>query len=180
MRSLEPRVTQGPRSEILACVARVPGVHLRGVERATGLPLGQVLYHLDRLERMGLVVSSRDWGFRRYFVAREVDRREKKLLGALRHDVPRRMILALLERPGRTHKDLQEAAGVAGSTLSFHLQRLLATGVVQRDRHGGSNVYRLADPALAKHDLVLYRDSFDDPEVDRFVQDLEAPAGIPS
>ncbi len=182
MRSLEPQMTQGPRLDIFQCVARVPGAHLRGIERMTGLPLGQVLYHLDRLERMGLLVSTRDWGFRRYFVARDVDRREKKLLGALRHDVPRRIAVALLERPGQTHKELQTLAGVAGSTLSFHLQRLLATGVLERERAGASHVYRLADPALLRHELIYYRESFADPEVDRFVRDvlLAAPEEIPS
>src|SRR5581483_82960 len=125
MRSLEPVVTEGPRADILRLVRRVPGAHLRGIERMTGLPLGQVLYHLDRLERMGLLVSVKDWGFRRYFVAADVDRREKRILGALRHDVPRRVALALLRSPGLAHKDLQAIVGVAGSTLSFHLQRLV-------------------------------------------------------
>jgi predicted transcriptional regulator len=167
-------MTEGPRSEIFAVVARVPGAHLRGIERMTGLPLGQVLYHLDRLERMGLLVSTRDWGFRRYFVARAVDRREKKFLGALRHDVPRRIVIALLERTGRTHKDLQEEVGVAGSTLSFHLQRLLATGVLERERQGPSHVYHVTDAALMRHELIFYRESFADPAVDRFVHDALA------
>lgn len=170
MRSIEPQVTRGPRADILQLVARVPGAHLRGIERMTGLPLGQVLYHLDRLERMGLVVSARDWGFRRYFVASDVDRREKKLLGALRHDAPRRIALALLERGALAHKDLQALVGVAGSTLSFHLQRLVASGVLQRERVGTSNVYRLVDPALMRHEIIFYRESFEDPAVDAYVR----------
>jgi predicted transcriptional regulator len=183
MRSVEPRLTQGPRSEIFRLVARVPGAHLRGIERMTGLPLGQVLYHLDRLEKMGLVVSVRDYGFRRYFVTRTVDRREKKFLGALRHEVPRRLVLALLERTGQTHKELQAALGVAGSTLSFHLQRLLASGVVSRARESGSNVYHLSDAPLLARELVAYRASFEDPLVDRFVErvtdgSLPAPPAI--
>lgn len=170
MRSIEPSLTQGPRADIFRVVSRVPGAHLRGIERMTGLPLGQVLYHLDRLERMGLVVSSRDWGFRRYFVTRDVDRREKRLLGALRHDAPRRIVLTLLERPGLTHKTLQEAVGVAGSTLSFHLQRLLATNVLTREREGPSHVYHLVDADLLRHELIYYRESFQDPMVDAFVR----------
>lgn len=177
MRSLEPRITQGPRLRIYQCVARVPGAHLRGIERMTGLPLGQVLYHLDRLERMGLVVSVRDYGFRRYFVAKAVDRREKKLLGALRHAAPRRVVLALLDRTGQTHKELQAAVGVAGSTLSFHLQRLLDSGVLVREREGVSNVYHLAEPDLIRQDLIAYRESFADPDVDRFVREAEASIG---
>ena len=132
MRSLAPEVTAGPRTNILECITRTPGIHLRSVERATSLPLGQVLYHLDRLERMGLVVSSKDAGFRRYFLAHEVGRSEKRYLSALRHEVPRRILLILLETGRQTHKELQAALQVAGSTLSFHLQRARAGGASAR------------------------------------------------
>lgn len=170
MRPLAPDVTEGPRADILACVTRVPGAHLRGIERMTGLPLGQVLYHLDRLERMGLVASTKDQGFRRYYLAKDVGRSEKKYLAALRHQVPRRVVLLLLERPGLTHKDLQAAVGVAGSTLSFHLDRLLSSGVLARTKVGASQQYAVADPNLARWELVYYRESFGDPEVDRYVK----------
>lgn len=170
MRSLAPDVTEGPRSAILRCVSRFPGVHLRDIERRTSLPLGQVLYHLDRLERMGLVISSRDAGFRRYYLSRDVGRAEKKYLAALRHDVPRHLLVTLLERPGMSHKQLQEVLGVAGSTLSFHLQRLLTSGVVARGRSGSSNVYRVAEPHVARRELIYYRESFQDELVDHYVR----------
>lgn len=176
MRSpLEPEVTRGPREDILGTVTAIPGVHLRDVERRVRLPLGQVLYHLDRLERMGLVVSTRDNGFRRYFRvgAVGVGRGEKRYLSALRHEVPRRLVLRLLEKPGpRSHKELLSELGVAGSTLSFHLQRLLTSGVLVREQRGASNLYALADPGVAERELVYYRGSFEDPEVDRLVRAL--------
>ncbi len=170
MRSLAPDVTEGPRADILECVTRTPGAHLRGIERMTQLPLGQVLYHLDRLERMGLVVSSKDAGFRRYYLTKDVGRSEKKYLAALRHEVPRRLVITLLQTPGLAHKDLQAILGVAGSTLSFHLERLLASGVLVRHKAGPSHQYAVADPAMARWELVYYRESFADEEVDRYVK----------
>lgn len=170
LRSLVPSVTPGPRADILAVVMSTPGIHLRSVERETSLPLGQVLYHLDRLERMGLLVSARDAGFRRYYPARDVGRGEKRYLAALRTEAQRHAILALLERPRMTHKELQDALGVAGSTLSFHLQRLLAAGVLLRERRGAANLYSVADPETARRELVYYRESFHDEKVDRFVR----------
>lgn len=176
MRSLSPEVTPGPRADILAVVHTTPGIHLRSVERETGLPLGQVLYHLDRLERMGLVVSARDAGFRRYYPSRDVGRGEKRYLAALRTQVPRHVLLALLEGPSpQSHKELQAAVGVAGSTLSFHLQRLLAAGVLDRTRQGATNLYAITDPGTVRRELVYYRESFRDEKVDRFVRSqLEA------
>lgn len=170
MRSLTPEVTAGPRTVILACVLATPGIHLRNVERETKLPLGQVLYHLDRLERMGIIVSARDAGFRRYYPARDVGRGEKRYLAALRHEVPRRVLLALLTRGRANHKELQAALGVAGSTLSFHLQRLLGSGVLLREAQGAANVYTIAEPEIVRRELVYYRESFRDAAVDRFVR----------
>jgi len=170
MRTLPIDVTAGPRASLLRCVQDVPGIHLRKIERETRLPLGQVLYHLDRLERMGLLVSARDGGFRRYFPARDVGRVEKRFLGALRQQIPRRVLLALLEGGPQPHKDLQERIGVAASTLSFHLQRLVSGGVVLRERAGTANIYSLADAAAIRRELIFYRESFRDAEVDRYVR----------
>jgi predicted transcriptional regulator len=172
MRSLRPIVTEGPRTDILQVVREHPGVHLRSIERRTSLPLGQVLYHLDRLERMGLVDSARDQGFRRYYTSDDISHPEKPTLAALRHAVPRRILMALLDRPGLTHKELLGPAGVAGSTLSFHLQRLVASGVLLRERVDASTRYHLADAAIARRELVYYRESFRDPDVDRYVRRL--------
>lgn len=172
MRSLPVRVVEGPRSDILRCVEEFPGIHLRRIERETRLPLGQVLYHLDRLERMGVLVSARDAGFRRYFPSREVGRGEKRFLGALRQEAPRRILLHLLERGQLSHKDLQAAVGTAASTLSFHLARLVASGVVRREPRGAMNLYEVTKPALVRRELIYYRESFRDREVDRFVREM--------
>lgn len=172
MRTLPPDASVGPRRRLLDHVSAVPGAHLRGIERACSLPLGQVLYHLDRLERMGLIVSVRDQGFRRFYAAGNVGRSEKAVLAALRHEHPRRILLALLKRSPRSHKDMQEQLGVAGSTLSFHLQRLGAAGVIVREREGTANAYALAEPQVVARELVFYRGSFADAEVDAYVREL--------
>lgn len=169
MRPLAPEASTGPRARILRCVLDRPGIHLREVEREAELPLGQVLYHLDRLERMGILVSARDAGFRRYYPAHDVGRGEKRFLAALRHEVPRRVLLHLLQAPAN-HKEIQDTLGLAPSTLSFHLARLLASGVLTRRREGASNVYTLLEPDLVRRELLYYRESFRDPEVDRFAR----------
>ena len=170
MRSLAPDVPKrGPRADILGCVVGRPGVHLRGVERMTGYPLGQVLYHLDRLERMGLVVSVKGAGYRRFFVTGAFTREEKPVLAALRHDAPRRIVIRLLEAPGLAHAELREALGLAGSTVSFHLGRLVDLGVLEREPSGGRFRYRVARPDVARRALVEHASSFDDEVVARFV-----------
>lgn len=160
MRFIPADVPEGPRARLLALVRAHPGTHLRGIERLSGLPLGQVLYHLDRLERMSLIASSRDGGFRRYFATGDIARSEKKYLAALRHEVPMRILLEILGEPRLTHKELQARLGVAGSTVSFHLQRLLAAGVLKRERVGVSQEYEIAEPDVLRRELLAYRESF--------------------
>lgn len=174
MRSLPIDVSAGPRAAILRCVAETPGIHLRQIERETGLALGQVLYHLDRLEKMGVMVSARDAGFRRFFVSRDVARADKPFVAALRQDLARRAQLALLRDGPLAHKDLQARMGVAASTLSFHLQRLLAAGILMREpgEAGKGNVYALVDAEATRRALVFYRESYRDPEVDRYVRSV--------
>lgn len=172
MRPLPQDLSNPARARILECVTSVPGIHLRSVERETQLPLGQVLYHLDRLERMDLIVSSRDAGFRRYYLTRAIARDEKRFLAALRHQVPRRILLALLRTPRTNHKELQRILGVAGSTLSFHLHRLLDSHVLIREREGAANLYSISEPEIVTRELVDYGESFHDDEVDRYVESL--------
>lgn len=170
MRTLLPEVPEGPRATILECVTSTPGIHLRQVERETTLPLGQVLYHLDRLERMGILVSVRDAGFRRYYATRDIGRAQKRYIAALRHTVPRHVLLVLLERGHATHKDLLGELEIAGSTLSFHLQRLLASGVLVRSRERGANHYSISEPETVRRELIFFRESFHDPAVDRYAR----------
>ena len=172
MRSLPIDVVAGPRAELLRCIQECPGIHLRQIERETSLALGQVLYHLDRLERMGVVVSTREAGFRRFYRSHDVARGEKPFVGALRQPLPRQIQLILLELGPQPHKDLQARVNVAASTLSFHLQRLVSAGAIVRERVGTQNFYALADPDGTRRALVLFRGSFRDPEVDRYVRAL--------
>ena len=144
------------------------------------LPLGQVLYHLDRLERMGLISSRRELGFRRYFVTASIGRQEKPYLGALRLDAPRRIMIALLRHGAMPHKTLQQELGIAGSTLSFHLQRMMDAGILLREREAGLQRYRIAEPDIARRELIFWRESFADPEVDRFVRETLASLRLPA
>lgn len=181
MLALAPNAT---RDRVLAFIEAFPGEHLRAVERGTRLPLGQVLYHLDRLERAGTVVSIRGGGYRRFFLAASVGRSEKRYLAALRSPTPRAIALELLERGPLTHKDIQAALGLAGSTTSFHLQRLAEAGIVAGERVGGQILHRVEDSALARFVLVFWRESFRDAAVDRFVRraldGVRQPASFPA
>lgn len=163
----DPLATEA-RRDIYELIRRSPGVHLRGVERGLGLSFGQVLYHLENLERNGLVDVRKDGGFKRYFVKNQVGRQEKDLISMFRHDLPRRIAIMLLMKPGLAHHEMLDRLGVSPSTLSFHLQKMVEQDVLTRDRRGVERAYRVKDERTAAKVLVMHRESFRDATVDRF------------
>lgn len=150
------------RRKIYEHVAAHSGCHLREIGRKCDLPLGTALYHLDRLESEGLVTVRRDGRYKRYFPASGLGRREKDLLSAFRHDVPRRVAVAILRQGPMTQRELCRAVGVSRSTLSFHVNSMIQRGILRRENWRPENRYLLEDPDLARSVLTRYSDSLGD------------------
>lgn len=157
------------RRAIFEQVRDRPGIHLRAIHRATGLSFGQLLHHLHRLTANGDLAVRKDGRFSRYFIAGSFPMTSKRVLGILRHEVPRKVVVMLICRPDLPHAALLEHLGVSPSTLSFHLGRMVEAGVLTRTPHGREVAYRVVDEALCARLLVLHRESFECPVTDRFV-----------
>ena len=147
------------RRKIFECVSTHPGAHLRDVARRCTMPLGTSLYHLDYLETSGLIVSRRDGRYKRYFASHTIGRREKEVLSLLRHDAPRRLVEALLERGPSTQRELCDAVGVSRSTVSFHLNRLVVEQVAVRTPRRPESTYEVADVAFTRELLSRFSES---------------------
>jgi predicted transcriptional regulator len=138
------------RKRIYAFVEENSGSHLREISRRCDLPLGTALYHLDRLETQGLLAVRRDGRYKRYFPAHGLGRREKDHLCAFRHAVPRRIATALLAVTRATQRELCSLVGVSRSTLSFHVNSMIAAGILRREPWRPENRYQLDDPDLVR------------------------------
>jgi predicted transcriptional regulator len=156
------------RRSIYECVVQHAGAHLRDVARRSGMPLGTALYHLDRLEEAGLVAARRDGRYKRYFTSQGMGRREKEVVSLLRHDVPRRIVYALLSSGPATQRTLCETIGVSRSTLSFHVNRLLVAGLVGRTETRPEGIYALAEPDLARDLLSRFQGSLSPEDAARY------------
>lgn len=156
------------RRRIYEHVRRVPGLHLRALQRATGLPLGTVEYHLHQMERAGLVVTREEGRYKAYFPNDQLDRRDRDVLYYLRQDMPRRIALEIANRPGLTFRELAERLPIGESTLSFHLKKLRAAGLVDEQRQGREKAYSAVDGDRIRSLIVRYRATFLDDVVDRF------------
>ena len=157
------------RRRIFEFVKRVPGAHLRGVQRGIGLPYGTAEYHLHALEDAGLVRTVMDGNLKRYFAA-DFAFEDRAVLSILRKRPIRRVVVALLEKKEMTHRDLAAAAGVKPPTLTYHLSRLEGANLVAVRRDGRFAYIRLLDPKLAMRILIAHGQSFADAAVDRFLE----------
>lgn len=164
------------RRAVFECVREHAGTHLREVARRSEMPLGTTLYHLDCLEAADLIVARRDGRYKRYFPSHDLGRREKEVLSFLRHDAPRRILRALLEMGPSTQRGLCRALGLSRSTMSFHLNRLVAEDLVAREVARPENRYRVAEPDLVRELLARFADSLAPP---RRVPLVAAPPATP-
>ena len=159
------------RRRIFQFVSGFQGAHLREVQRAVGLEIGVLDYHLDYLVKNGLLTSRKEMGRKRYFT-KALSPGDKALLAVLRQGVLRRLLMHILLNPGCTFRELHALSGTSKSTLSFHLKRLRGTGLVVRIDEGGRKGERYS--AVKGEDiaklLITYKSTFLDDAVDRFVE----------
>lgn len=153
------------RRRIFEHVQRFPGLHLREVARAAGLEMNHVKYHLQYMEKHGLISSRRDEGFWRFYPREEgsigwrdqLPVEAKRMLALLRRPVPLHIALVLLDQGALNQTQLQQLVGLSASTLHYHLNRAEREGLLVSERQGRERVFRLADPHETAQLLVRYR-----------------------
>ncbi len=155
-----------PRKKIYESIRENPGAHLRQLDRMLEIPLGTIRYHLRVLDKRSLIVSRKEGKYKRFYVRGDIDSSDKDRLAALRKELPRTIILFLMEYPGCTHKEISEVIDVAPSTLSYHLKNLREKNMVTYEK----NQYCVKDEEAVADLLIQYRRTFLDNLVDRFVR----------
>ncbi len=163
-RGLPP--TRSTRQVIFEFVRDAPGTHLRGVQQALGIPLGTVEYHLRELVRLELVTEREDGIYRRYYVAGQLGGVDRELVGALRQEIPRRIVMHLLLNPGLNFGQVREAFEISGSTLHYHLKKLEKRGILARRREGRETYFTVLNEREVAKVLLAHKKSFGDDLLD--------------
>lgn len=157
------------RRNIFAYVSKYPGCHMRKIQRDLDLGMGQAEYHLNFLEEQELLASQTSGNKKRYYVADEVHYPHRKVLGILRQNVPRNIILIVLENQPLSFGDILNQLDISKSTLSFHLKKLEKAGILKVVKEGRQKVYAVKDHKNMVQILITYRSSFLDNAVERFI-----------
>lgn len=155
------------QSRVLACIRKYPGIHLRAIERELGLSSALVHYHVKGLEAGGLIVSAPVGGYLRFYPKEAVEGRrgltadDQELLAFLREEVPLHVVLILLERGPTTQADIGEDLGLAKSTVSYHVDKLVTRGLLERQERGQEKVLRVRDAGRVRRLLAHYEPTVD-------------------
>ena len=164
MRELETR------KRIYEEIVMNPGLHFRELQRRLGMQVGMLEYHLEVLKKNGLVVSKESGKYVRYYPNTHMTREERKIIGLLRNEKIRNILIFILERGEVNHGELSQGLGMKSSTLSYYLNILVKEGVVEKDSRGRERYYRVAKEDEVASTIIRYRKSFLDYVVDNFVK----------
>lgn len=158
------------RRRLYDLVRREPGLHLRELERRSGLALGTLRHHLRYLQEHRLVDAVDDKNVVRYFASDDAEPADRRVVGALRQEALRRVVLFLLHEGGAAdHKTLLAALGAPPSTIATYLAELTRRGVVDRRSLGRESRYEMREPERVIRLLHTYRASFLDALVDHLL-----------
>lgn len=123
-----------------------PGISIQGLRARLGVAWGTAVYHLERLERHGLVVSHRQGNHRRYFVAGSREAVARESLSVLHAVTARRLAQAVMARPGASQSDLCDVVGVRGPVASKYLRRLEHQRLVRSETRNRFRCYYPTTP----------------------------------
>lgn len=157
------------RKRIYECIRNSPGVHFREIQRRTSMPIGVLEYHLNYLVERGLLSVDKQGSFSRYFPSGQVSADKQRILSALRQEIPRGIILYLMSHQGATHGEVLTNFRISGGTLSYHVKKLVAKGVVRLEKVGRESRLTVVDSDKVADLLIVYRRTFFDKLVDDFV-----------
>ncbi len=158
------------RRKLYDIVKHNAGCHFREIQRISGLSFGSASYHLNYLKKNQLIKETREDNNLRYFPT-QIALGDEKLLTLLRQHSIRKIILSIFSNDGVNHQELSSMAHLSPSTTTWHLRKLLDSGIISSDKKGKYTVYYLNIPKdrIMKL-LITYQESFLDELVDGLIE----------
>ena len=159
------------RKKLYRIIEKSPGLHFREIQRRSGIAVGSLQYHLEYLQKRGFLTIQKEGKFVRYYAMRTKKIVEDKdLMGLLRQEQPRHILLFLLQRRFATNEKIAQAVNLSQSTTSAYLKKMLETGALQRRKSGRKTHFSISNKEKIAQLLAQYKKSFLDELVDNFVE----------
>ena len=143
------------RDAIAGYLRTTPGAHFSKIRDDLKLGTGETQHHLRTLEDAGRIEAYNDGDYRRYVLADRFDDFEKTVLGYLRRETPRGMLIELLRNPDVTASELADTLDVSSPTVSKYAAELDEQGLLNRE-----DGYELERPETTLVVVCRHADSF--------------------
>jgi predicted transcriptional regulator len=154
-------------------IERRPGLHFNELVRTLELAPGQVQYHVRTLISEGRVREASYYG-RTHYYPPDCEAWERGALALARRETARDVLFELLENDGARPGAVADSLGIARSTLEWHLDHLIAEGVVEKERDARNRVtLALTEPEATVEVLGRIEPSLPERLVDRFERLLD-------
>lgn len=149
------------RKIIFLLIEKNPGINLSTIAEMLQMSIPLVDYHTHQMSDNGLVTIEKDEGkgYKRYYITGETTTKDKKILGILRQEIPLKIVMFLLEHPYSKHNKILENFEIAGSTLSYHINKLVKNGIVSFHGSGEKRGYYITDEKEVINFLTRYKPS---------------------
>jgi len=148
------------RRKIYQFILKHPGVYLREISRELKVPKSTIDYHLRYLKKRDFIIAKSEDKYTRYYVLQNVSREHKKALSIIRKKTPRHIILFLSFYHISTRKELCYDLEKSASTISFHLNKLIEMGIVEKFQENNMVKYRLKDERATDKILFHFKKSY--------------------
>lgn len=152
-------MSRATREAVLRFVAAYPGAHAREVERRLGMSSRLAAYHLDALERDGLVERIQEPGYTRYVARSSLPRltaQDLRFVCLMRRPPALRATELLLEHGEVAAGDVARLLGLAKPSVRYHLAMLEEARVAAVRAEGRQRWYRLRDPGWVRRALARF------------------------
>jgi predicted transcriptional regulator len=160
---------------LLKCIVQNPGIRYRELLRKTDSSNGVLSYHLAHLERSEHIRVDRKKGVTRYYPI-HISLQVSKIIGHIKHPTSRQLLSFLVHNGPCRLDELVQLTNKAPSTLSWHIKRLLESGVIERkhcvsstsNRTFKSKCYDVTNKSLVLDVILNCKESFVDHVINNY------------
>ena len=137
-------------SNILSFIRENPGCHLRKIRKELSLSMGSVQYQLNRLEKRGVITSSKH-GFYRFYFPVGMEDFDKKIIEILSQETAKQILLFIIKQGNPTQSEIAIEVGIASPSVNWHVQRLIELKIIEEIKDGKYKRYRI----VGSHEKLL-------------------------
>lgn len=145
---------------ILQFIQQNPGCHLRKIKEITDISMGTAQYHLEKLEKMGRVVSTRRGLYKHYFPVGIFGDNEKEILEILGQETTREILMFIIEEHAPTQTDIANRIQISSPSISWYVKRLIEIKLIVEIKDGRYKRYQLRDKETSKYITALMRNYY--------------------